>query len=779
LLQDLRYAVRFLSRRPWFTLVAVLTVGLGVGANTAVFSLADAVLFRPLPYSHADRLFVLEPLTLSSGQSYNTLALEDLAAVKANGAFDAVIDLDEAESIYIRDGDRVEPLRVQPVPPQYLSVLGVRPAYGRDFDDGDADTTAVLVTYKTFARRYGGNVGILGTTIPAVDGRSMHVIGVLPSSFRTASASPFFRTPDVLMAARPKYGPVSRASTPIARLAADVSPGAAQARLSAIRATELSPGRTELRMVPLRDRMGRFSRPTLVLLSAAALLVLIVGCVNLANLVLARGAERQRELAVRLSLGASTLRITRLLLVEALVVAALGGVVGVAAAYWSFGVLVARLPLSMSRSMAPVFDSRVFVFGFAFAITAGLVAGLLPAWRLARADAQAGPQIANPQARPRSGRKALLSTEISLATVAVIATLVLAQSLADLVTKDLGFDARRLLVSVWAAAPGAAEQDRITRAARLVRQIDSVRTLPAVRSAAAASGLPATGQASDFALFPQPQAHGDVWSISSGFFESMGIPLIEGRDLDDRESFAGAPVGILNRTAARMLFPDGHALGRQVRAPRQPARTIVGIVADSRRSLKKAVEPTMYVPFDRARFRTADIIVDAADSPALREQIRVAINRVSPDTDVRVEPISAVLDQESAVLRFTLTTTAAFALLAVTLAVLGVYGVIAFIAGERLREYGVRVALGATRRAIAMLVVRQAVVPIAIGLAAGLVAAIWTSRILAARILDVLPADPPIFVAAAALLLTSGVLAAALPARRAARVDPMVALRAE
>jgi predicted permease len=769
MLQDLRYAVRFLLRRPWFSLVAVLTVGLGVGANTAVFSLADAVLFRPLPYSHADRLFVLEPLNVSTGRRYGTLSRTDLEAAKATGAFDSVIDLHYVDPVYIRNGDRVEPLHVQPVPPDYLSTLGVQPVYGRDFEDADAGTNAVLLSYKTWAGRYGRNPGIVGTAIPIADGRSMEIIGVLPSSF--------FRTPDALIVTRPSSaGP--RTSTPIVRLADGVSAQAAQARLSAIHGRELSPGKTELRMVSLQNRMGRFSRPTLVLLCGVAFLVLIIACANLANLVLARGTERQRELAVRMSLGASTMRVARLLLTETLLVAVLGGIIGVAAAYWSFGVLVAQLPSSLSQSMAPAFDARVFVFGVASAMTAGLAAGMLPAWRLARADTNAGLQIANAHARARSGRKALLSVEVGLATIAVIATFVLAQSLVDLVTKDLGFDARRLVVSMSSAAPGAANQDSVARAVRFAQQLDSVRTIPHVRSAAAAATLPGSGGAPDFALFPRGQGTGGGFMVSSGFFRTMGIPLLKGRGLDDRESFTGVPVGILNRTAAQMLFPDGNVIGRQVRAPRQPPRTIVGIVADSRRSFKEPAEPTMYVPFDRGQFK-GDLVVDATDTPALREQIRVAINRVTPDTDVRIEPIGTLLDRESAVLRFTLTTTGAFAVLAVLLAALGVYGVIAFIAGERLREYGVRVALGAPRRAIAMLVVRQAVVPIGIGLGAGLVAAIWTTRLLAAEVLDVLPARPLIFVGAAALLLACGVLAAALPARRAAIVAPVVTLRAD
>jgi putative ABC transport system permease protein len=237
---------------------------------------------------------------------------------------------------------------------------------------------------------------------------------------------------------------------------------------------------------------------------------------------------------------------------------------------------------------------------------------------------------------------------------------------------------------------------------------------------------------------------------------------------------------VLNQSAARLLFPGVHALGAQVNAPGQPARTVVGIVADWRQSLKQAATPAMYVPFDRAKFRSAQMIVDTgADTPAARESVREAIVRVTPDSLISIEPISGLLDREAASLRFTLAVIGAFALLTLLLAILGVYGVVAFIAGERLKEYGVRVALGAPGRAIGALVLRQAVAPIAAGLAGGVVAATWVSRLLTTQIIDVVPATPITFGVAVALLLGCGIVAAAIPARRASRVDPMLALRAE
>ena len=776
---DFRYAIRFLARQRAFTLVAVVTVALGVGANTAIFSIADSVLFRPLPYAASDRLFVLEAMQLSANRRFGTMAVEDLQAARATGVFEAVLDLDPVGSAFVRDGDRLTPIRVQPVPAEYLGALGVRPVYGRDFNESDAGQRAVLLTYRAWVGRYGANPGVLDTTIPTVDGAPLHVVGVLPPSFRVVSATVFFVPPDLLTMEPQSYPPGSRAATPIVRLAAGVTPAAAQARLSAVRGAEVKPGETELRLVPLRTAIGRMSSQTLVLLSAAAVLVLIVGCANLANLVLARGAERQRELAVRASLGAPRWRLMRLLLIENLTIAVVGGSVGLCLAYWSFGALVASLPVALARSLDPSFDARAFVFALAAAVAVGVVSGLVPAWRLARAGAD-GLQPGRLQAwSTRAGRKALLSLEVGVAVIAVVAAVLLGRSLERLITQQLGFDATRLIVSARAIKPGAMPQDRRARAAEFKLQLETVSALPGVRSAGAMTVLPAAGAAADMPLFPRGTGDGGVWTVASGFFRTMGIPVVEGREFDQRESFSAAPIGILNQSAARLLFPDGHPVGRQVTAPNQPARTVVGVVADWRESFKRPAVPAMYVPFDPARFRSAQIIVDAPDTAALREGIRQSLVRLAPDSLVTMNPVSALLDSDVAPVRFMLIVIGLFAGLTLALAMLGVYGVIAFIARERMREYGVRVALGATRRVIGVLVVRQSVVPIVAGLAGGLVAATWTSRLLTAQLFEIAPVDAMTFAGTAVLLFASGVAAAAMPARRATRVDPMIALRAE
>jgi hypothetical protein len=360
-----------------------------------------------------------------------------------------------------------------------------------------------------------------------------------------------------------------------------------------------------------------------------------------------------------------------------------------------------------------------------------------------------------------------------------VAAVLLGRSLERLITQPLGFDVARLIVAARTIGAGAASQDRRARAAEFVAQLEAVRGTPGVRSASAMSILPASGARADMPLFPRGGGKGGVWLVGSGFFRAMGIPVIEGRELTERESFSSEPAGILNQSAARALFPDGHAVGRQVSAPNQPARTIVGVVADWRQSLKLPAEPAMYVPFDPAKFRSAQMIVDAPDTPAMRERIRQSLTLLSANTHVTMNPVSTLLDSDLAPTRFMLAVIGLFAALTLVLALLGVYGVIAFIARERTREYGVRVALGATSRIIGGLVVRQALVPLGVGLTAGLIAATWTSRLLTAQLFEIAPLDAVSFAGTAVLLFASGLAAAAIPARRATRVDPVIALRAE
>jgi predicted permease len=454
-------------------------------------------------------------------------------------------------------------------------------------------------------------------------------------------------------------------------------------------------------------------------------------------------------------------------------------VAGVAVAYWSFRTLLSALPAALARSMSPVFDARVFVFAALAALAAALMASLLPAWRLSRAEPQTGLQpgrLYTP--RFASGPKSLLSIEVGFALISIVAALMLTGSLWTIVSRELGFETERLVISARSVGAGAAARGRDARLVEFTQQLEAIRSVSGTRSAAGTSGLPAGGVMADFGLFPRGQGRGGVWMISGGFFKTMGIRVVEGREFEDRESFEGAPIGILNQSAARLLFPGVSAIGRQVAAPRQPARTIVGVVADSRRSWKEAAEPSMYVPFDRAQFRLAQIVVDADDTPAMRERLRGAITRVAPDSDVVIEPFAALLDRDVAVLRFTMRVIVAFALLTLALAMVGVYGVITFIAAQRQREYGVRVALGATRRAIAVLVLRQALAPVVAGVLGGLIAGLWTARMLTSQIADVSPATMGTFAGAAVALLACGAVAAGVPARRATRVDPLTTLRA-
>lgn len=312
------------------------------------------------------------------------------------------------------------------------------------------------------------------------------------------------------------------------------------------------------------------------------------------------------------------------------------------------------------------------------------------------------------------------------------------------------------------------------------RQLDTIRAQSGVSSAAGTGWLPASGWAPDAALFSRGDGReGGTWFVTADFFKTMAIPITEGRELTRAESRSGAPVAVLNASAARLLFPDGHAVGRQVTAPDQPTRIIVGVAADWRRSFAQPASPAMYVPFDAARFRMGQIVLQGDGTPGLADRLESAIARVAPTADITIESVDAALDREVAPIRFKALVIGLFAVLTLALAAVGVYGVISFIATERTREYGIRIALGASKRAVAGLVLRQAAVPVVSGLLAGCVMAAWTSRLLQAQLVDISPGDPAAYLLVIIVLLSTGLLAALAPAMRATRISPVAALRAE
>jgi putative ABC transport system permease protein len=792
MLQDIRFALRLFNKNRGYAATAILTVALGVGANTAIFSVADSVLFRPLPFADADRLFVLRIGDVKTKETFAVLPVSAVEAARASGLFDAMAGAEmRSTRIYVRGADGLDALFLTPVSREYLSLLGVRPLLGRPFDASDVGTRAVLLSHRTWMRQYGGDPGVIGRMIPAavrtmdvsqLPDAGFRIVGVLPPRLRL----PLFQAQDgmTLLEESGRQGTMA-IFTPLVRLKPGLTAEAAEAQLSGVQGEELVPGKTALRLVPVREEMAFRQDPVLWLLLGAAAIVLLVACVNLANLILSRGSARGRELAVRAALGGSRARLIRLLLVEALCIATLGTAAGLIAAYAGFGVLAGLLPPLLARVTDPVFDARALVFAIAVAGASAAAFSLVPALRLSRADAGAGLGLGRmlPNAS-RRGRALLVGLEVAICVTSLVAAALVGRSLVALLSQDLGFDSRRVAVTFDLPAlvvrrGDALRADTAARAAFFQARLRDVRAVPGVRAAGVATSAPFSGIAPDARLTEgSVDRGGGVYSVSSGYFRAIGMPLIAGRDLTDEESFAAAPVGVLNESAARTMCGAPTAcLGRVVRAPRQPARTVVGVVGDARQSVRRAAIPAMYVPFDVSRFVIGSLVIDSEDAPATRDALARAL--ASPDARVQVRVLDEARALELAPFRFNATVVGAFAVLTLALSIVGVYGVMTAVVGERTREYGIRLALGATRDAVNRHVLRQAAVPIVAGIAGGLVLAGWAAKYVASLLYEIVPLDAPSFGAAAAVVLASGLIAALVPARRAGRVDPIVALRAE
>ncbi len=787
MLQDLRFALRLLARNRAYTALAILTFALGVGANAAVFSVADSVLFRPLPFADADRLFALRLADPATGTVFGMLPAATVEAARGTGAFDTIATATPMLwRAYIHTPDGLDALMFAPASQNYLDVLGVRPVVGRAFDSSDAGTRAVVLTHETWMRRYGGDPSVIGTAVPVIVGPTdgtalapvLRVVGVLPPRVRLPLAG---QSDGLVLDEEPATGG-DRMFAPLVRLGAGLTAAAASARLQTIRVA----GDTSiLRLVPVREELASQQDPVLWLLLGAAAIVLLAACVNLANLALARGTGRARELAIRASLGSSRAKLIRLLLLEALGIAAAGTLVGLMAGYWGTRSLGAALPPLLALAADPAFDTRVFLFTLAIAAVSTVLFSLFPALRLTRSDRLAELRGAVQTAgATRRGARVLVAVEVAICVALVAGAALVGRTLLALVTQDLGFASHRLaatydLPTMVVRRDGATRADTAAQSAFFRARLRNARDVPGVRAAALASGVPFSGAAPDAGL---SDARGDqiggVYGVSSGYFAALGIPLLAGRDLTDEEAFGSAPVGVLNLTAAhRICGTPAACLGRMVSAPKQAVRTVVGVVSDVRQSVRAAPAAAMYVPF-LPRFTAPTIVISADDSPATADRIRQAL-MASPDARLRMRALDEQADREIAPYRFNAIVIGGFAALTLALAIVGVYGVMAAMVGQRTREYGVRLALGATRARVNRHVLGLAAVPIGGGIVAGVVVAAWTARFLGSLLYGVVPLDPVSFGAAAVVLAITGAAAALVPAQRASRVDPVVALRAE
>lgn len=794
LFEDLRYAFRSLKRSPVFAATAVLSLGLAIGADTAVFSVVDSLLLRPLPYAAPARL-----VTVRNYVSYaeTTDLREQARTLESIGAYGNM-------PVDLTGGAEPVQVRAAVVTGGLFATLGVQPAFGRWLtpqDDAPGAPAAVVVSDAFWRAELGADRAALGRTV-TLSSRAYTVVGVMPPGFGMPSGDSQLWVPMHVAYEEGVSGRNARFLSAVARLSAGASRADAQAELTGLadRMRKLYPDEESslvLTVVGLQESVTGDVRPTLLLLLGAVSLVLLVACANFANLLLARGAGRRAELAVRAALGADRFRLVRQLLTESVLIALLGGVLGILFSSWALPMLVARNPIALPARSVDL-DARVLAFTCGVSLLTGIVFGLVPALRGASVDLHAalkdGGRASSVPARTRL-RGAFIVAELSIALLLLTGAALLLRSFANLQSVPLGFDPNGVVTAVVdlpvSRYPAVEEQARLRS-----RVVSSVQALPGVRAAGIVMNLPMSGGTNHEVIFEgaPPAAPGNEPAIqvrfaSRGFFEALRIPLVEGRLMDATDTAAAGPVVVVNQALVRKYLDGRSPVGTRFRWAREsPVRwlTIVGVVGDvAEVSLDRSPRPTIYVPFQQETLafkRWSALVVrsDHSDTRALAAAIKEAVWSADPLLPVsRLRSMDEALAGSLAQRRFTLLVLSFFAAAALVLAAIGVYGVVAYSVAQRTHEIGVRMALGARRGSVQRMIVAHGARLGLVAVALGVTTSIAFGRILRGLLHGIGPSDPATLAATAAAVFVMALVASWLPARRASSVDPTVALRAE
>jgi putative ABC transport system permease protein len=809
LAQDMRFSLRTLRKSPGFTAIAILTLALGIGANTAIFSVVDAVMLRPLPYPSPSQLVNVFEARLQKGIPSTGASYPDLEDWREQSrAFSHLAGLAFHKLTLTGRG---EPMVVNTVvvTSDFFPLLEVKPVIGQtllpdDFQRGAAGT--VVLSEKLWRSRFGADQKIIGSPI-SLDHRSFTVVGIMPAGFR----SPFFSATDEIWiptAQDPVFSSFmslrgARGVPVLGRLKPGVSLEQAQAEMNAVGANlakefpEADAG-FSIRIEPLKQAIVGNAKVALLILLGAVGLLLVIACANIANLLLARATARAREMGVRIMLGAGRARIIRQLLTESALLGLAGGIAGVLLAYWAVAALVSFLPAGLPQPHPIAVDGRVLAFALVLSIAAGLVFGLAPALLAADANLQSslkeGPGRAGEGSGWRRARSFLAVAEISLALVLVVAAGLLLRSFVALTSVNPGFDARQ----VWKAEVSLPqyEYSKPQQWTSFSNQLlERIHAQPGLQDSALVVPLPLDAQGFVSLSFtivgnpPLPRGtiqDADSVSVSPNYFHVMSVPLLRGRLFNRQDAMSAPPVTIISEAMARRYFANENPLGRHLvfGLPFNgiASREIVGVVGDVRdAALHQAPRPMMYVPFAQAPFWGGEVVVKSALNPAsIVAAIRQQVHDIDPNLPVTdFESLSYAVQSTAAQPRFRTLLLGLFGLVALVLSAAGVFGVISYSVSRRTHELGIRMALGATPAGILKMVLREGSRLAAAGLAVGLVAALILTRFLRTILFEIKPEDPLTFAAVAILLALVALAACYIPARRATRVDPMVALRYE
>src|SRR5215510_12959832 len=790
--QDLRFGARMLLKRQGFTLIATLTLALGIGANTAIFSIVNAVLLRPFAYQEPARLVIVQERGEGGGTGFSPSYPNFVDWRAQNTVFASIVAVRQNESFNFTGMGEPERLPGRLVSAEFLSTLGIKPLVGRDFlaeEDRAGATPTVILSYGFWQRRFRNDPNIIGRQL-TLNLQSYTVVGITPAHFQYG-ADADVTVPFGLSAERFKNRGSDPGTDVVARMKPNVSQQQAEADLNlvAVRLEQQYPATNKGRRVlltPLHESVvGDVRRPLLILLGAVGL-VLLIACANVANLLLVRASARQKEMSVRMALGASRATLVRQLLTESVLLAASGAALGILLAFWGTSFIAAQLPNGIPRLDEARADSLVLGFTLAVSLLTGLLFGLAPAMQTSRPNLTEGLKEGD---RGSSGRRQRLRSVLVVGEVALTLTLLvgaglLIQSFRRVLQVNPGCKARNLLTMQLSVNNPDGQQ-----VANFFEQLQQkVRNLPGVKSVAVSDGLP-FGMANypAFIIEGRPATEkkpsGLRYSVSPDYFQTMGIELIKGRVFTAEDTRDSQLVAVINEVLAQRYFPNEDPIGKRLKhGPNSPSLEIVGIVRHVEHynlDGQNSVQPQFYTNFNQSRARPINLLVRTDAEPLnLAAAVRAQVAALNKDQAVfNVRTMEQILARSVAARRFSMLLLTVFAVVALALASLGIYGLMSYAVAQRTREIGVRMALGAQSGNVLRLVIGQGMKLAFVGVATGLIASLALTRTMKNLHFGVSATDPATFATIALLLIAVALLACWLPARRATKVDPVVALK--
>src|SRR3984885_2472963 len=818
--QDVRYGLRMLRKSPGFTAIAVLTIALGIGATTAIFSVVDATLFHPLPYAQPDQLVRIEDDLPGVGAQDVGMSVPEWHDLQSSGIFDNVSPIGGGD-VNLTGASQPERIPFLNVTPNYFAVLGVKPQLGSAFNPEDHTpgfTLEVLISDGLWKRAFAADPGILGKSL-RLDNDLYRVIGVMPADFHDPGRTAVERSTDIWaasgFAAAPAPPPLRNArflQTAIARIKPGVTIDVAQSQLNALVAAMQKQFPVDyplqnawsVRLVPLKESVVGNVRQSLILLLGAVGLVLLIGCVNIANLLLARASARGREMAIRQALGAARKRLMSQLLTESLLLSLLGGIGGLVILFCTKGFLLRMVPDSLPRLNEVSTNTPVLLFALVASLVAGAIFGLAPAFHAGRLDLipmlkQEGRASTGTGEQART-RRVLVIIEFALSLVLMVAAGLLLRSFWDLLNVRPGFNPQSaMVVRTWLPVPNDPATDVYGTAAQEASLLHEIlrrgRTLPGVEDVAISdlAAVPLGHGWRDLNPYPLMlegrEAHSGETpfvnrsTVTPEYFHLLSMPLLSGRPFNESDNDKVPRVAVINEALARKYWPGEDPLGKRFKRPADSSwTTVIGGIANARtESLSEATAPGIYMSaYQRTPKDLAIFLRGRLDAAAIPVELREQVQSVDPGLPVfGAQTLDDAVSASLSTRRFSMEMVGLFALTALLLAGLGIYGVISYIVSERTHEIGIRLALGAQRNSILQMVLRQGLALAIAGAAVGLVCALIVSHLMAGLLYGVKPVDPLTFAGVALLLVGVALLACYIPARRAIRVDPIIALRYE